>query len=150
LSGQWNIKNHRRVLLWHGKDSIDNNLKFYVDGRRLRRVLQFCHSSCNHEVLDNAANTYSTSDNRVNGGAMKTVKVTQGQYRALQKLTRQDLSTLKKYPKILAEARYLLRACKRVIKRVEAISVHANKRKRQTAYKRIVSICQKAIDRVEK
>ena len=81
---------------------------------------------------------------------MKTVRVTHGQYRALQKLTRKDLSTLKKYPKILAEARYLLRACKRVIKRVEAISVHSNRHKRQTAYKRIVSICQKAIDRVEK
>ncbi len=81
---------------------------------------------------------------------MKTVKVTQGQHRALQKLTRKDLSTLKKYPKILAEARYLLKACKRVIKRVESISIHANKHKRQTAYKRIVSICQKAIDRVEK
>jgi hypothetical protein len=81
---------------------------------------------------------------------VKTVRVTHGQYRALQRLTRKDLSTLKKYPKILAEARYLLRACKRVIKRVEAISDHSNKRKRQTAYKRIVSICQKAIDRVEK
>ena len=81
---------------------------------------------------------------------MKTVSVTHGQYRALQKLTRKDLSTLKRYPRMLAEARYLLRACKRVIKRVEAIPPHANRRKRQTAYKRIVNICQKAIDRVEK
>jgi hypothetical protein len=81
---------------------------------------------------------------------VKTIKVTHGQYRALQKLTRKELSTLKKYPRILAEARSLLRTCKRVIKRIEAIPVHANRRKRQTAYKRIISICQKAVDRIEK
>ena len=81
---------------------------------------------------------------------MKTVKVTHGQYRVLQNLTRKDISTLKKYPKILAESKQLLRACKKVIKRVEAIAEHASRRKRQTAYKRIVGICQKAVDRVEK
>ena len=81
---------------------------------------------------------------------MKTVEVTHGQYRALQKLTRRDLSTLKKYPKILSEARSLLHACKKVIKRIEALPEHASRRKRQTAYKRIVGACQKTIDRVEK
>lgn len=81
---------------------------------------------------------------------MKTVKVTQGQYRVLQSLTRKDLATLKKYPAILAESRHLLRACKKVIKRVGQLTEHANRRKRQTAYKRIVAICREAIDRVEK
>ena len=81
---------------------------------------------------------------------MKTVKVTHGQHRLLQKLTRKDLSTLGKYPKILAEARSLLRACKKVIKRVESIHEHASRSKRQTAYKRVIRICQQAIDRVEK
>ncbi len=80
---------------------------------------------------------------------MKSVKVTNGQYRALQRLTRKDIVTLKKYPKILAEARHLLRACKKVIKRVEVIPEHASRRKRQTAYKRVISICQSAIDRIE-
>ena len=80
---------------------------------------------------------------------MKTIKVTHGQYRALQGLTRKDLSTLKKHPRMVAHARELMRACKKVIKRIEAIPEHANRRKRQTAYKQITAICQKALDRVE-
>ena len=81
---------------------------------------------------------------------MKTVKVTRGQHRVLQSLTRKEISTLKKYPKILAESRQMLRACKKVIQRIKDIPEHANRRKRQTAYKRIISICQTAIDSVEK
>jgi hypothetical protein len=81
---------------------------------------------------------------------MITVKLTRSQYRILQNLTRKEVGTLKKYPKILAESQQLLRACKKVIKKVREIPEHANKRKRQTAYKRIVNICQKAVDRIEK
>jgi len=81
---------------------------------------------------------------------MKTVKVTRGQYRVLQNLTRKEIGTLRKYPKILAESKNLLRAFKKVVKRIEAIPEHANRRKRQTAYKRVIGICRKAIDRVEK
>jgi len=80
---------------------------------------------------------------------MKTVKVTRGQYRVLQNLTRKEVGTLKKYPKILAESKQLLRACKKVIKKIEEVPEHANRRKRQTAYKRIIRICQKAIDLIE-
>ena len=81
---------------------------------------------------------------------MKTVKVTHGQYRALQMLSRKDLATLKKYPAILAESRHLLRACKKVMKRVSQIGELANRRKRQTAYKRIIAICRDAVERIEK
>jgi len=81
---------------------------------------------------------------------MKTLKVTHAQYRALQSLTRKYMRLLKKYPKVIAESRQLLRACKKVIKRIEAIPEYASRRKRQTAYKRIVVICQKSIDLVEK
>jgi len=81
---------------------------------------------------------------------MKTLKVTHAQYRALQSLTRKDMRLLKKYPKVIAESRQLLRACKKVIKRIEAIPEYASRRKRQTAYKRIVVVCQKSIDLVEK
>ena len=81
---------------------------------------------------------------------MKTLKVTHAQYRVLQSLTRKDMRLLKKYPKVIAESRQLLRACKKVIKRIEAIPEYASRRKRQTAYKRIVVICQKSIDLVEK
>ena len=81
---------------------------------------------------------------------MKTVKVTRGQYRVLQNLTRKEVATLKKYPRILVESKQLLRACKKVIEKIEEIPEYANRRKRQTAYKRIIRICQKAIDLIEK
>lgn len=81
---------------------------------------------------------------------MVTAKLTRSQLRILQNLTRKEVAVLKKYPRILAESRELLRACKKVIKRVEAIPEYASRRKRQTAYKRVISICQKAIDRIEK
>jgi hypothetical protein len=80
---------------------------------------------------------------------MKTVKVTRGQYRVLQNLTRKEIGTLKKYPKILVESKQLLRACKHVIKVVEKIPEHASRRKRQTAYRRIANVCRKVVDLVE-
>ena len=44
---------------------------------------------------------------------MITAKLTRNQYRILQNLTRKEVATLKKYPKILSESRALLRACKK-------------------------------------
>lgn len=81
---------------------------------------------------------------------MISAKLTRTQYKILQGLTRKELGTLRKYPKILAESRELLRACKKVVKKIADIPEHANRRKRQTAYKRIAAICQKAVDKVEK
>jgi len=81
---------------------------------------------------------------------MKTVRVTRGQYHVLQNLTRKEVATLKKYPRILVESKRLLRACKKVIEKLEEIPEHANRRKRQTAYKRIIGVCQKVIDLIEK
>ena len=80
---------------------------------------------------------------------MKTVRVTRGQYHVLQNLTRKEVSTLKKYPQILVESKQLLRACKKVIQKIGEIPEHANRRKRQTAYKRIIRICQKAVSLIE-
>jgi hypothetical protein len=82
--------------------------------------------------------------------AVKTIKVTNAQHKALQALTRKNVNTLKKHPKIIAAGRGLLKACKKVIKHVEDLPQYANSRKRQTAYKRIVKVCQKAIDAAEK
>ncbi|MDB5810369.1 MAG: hypothetical protein JWN94_2491 [Betaproteobacteria bacterium] len=81
---------------------------------------------------------------------MKILKVSASRYRVLQSLTRKEISLLKKHPKFLAEGRHLLRACKKIIKRLESISEYASRRKRQTAYKRIAAVCQKAVDRIEK
>jgi hypothetical protein len=80
---------------------------------------------------------------------MKTLKVSNAKYKVFQSITRKDLNGLKKHPNIISKSRALLKACKKVIKQVEAIPQYANHRKRQTAYKRIVKVCQKAIDLAE-
>lgn len=80
---------------------------------------------------------------------MKTIKVARSHFHVIQALSRKDIAILRKHPKILAESKQLLHACKTVIKKIEIIPEHASRRKRQTAYKRIISICRKAIDRVD-
>jgi hypothetical protein len=80
---------------------------------------------------------------------MKILKVSNAKYKVFQTMSRKDLSALKKHPAIIGKGRALLKACKKVIKQVEAIPQYANHRKRQTAYKRIIKVCQKAIDLAE-
>lgn len=78
---------------------------------------------------------------------MKTVKVTRAQYKALQQLSRKDINTIRKHPRLVAAARDLLKACRKVVKRVEGLSEYASRRKRRTAYKKIIAVCEKAIER---
>ena len=80
---------------------------------------------------------------------MKTVKVTRSQYKALESLSRKDINTLRKHPAIVSAAKDLLRVARKVVKRVEAIPEHASRRKRRTAYKKIVVLCEKAIGKAE-
>ena len=80
---------------------------------------------------------------------MKSVKVTRSQYKVLQTLSRKDINTLRKHPAIVSAAKDLLRAARKVVKRVEAIPEHASRRKRRTAYKKIVAVCEKAIGKAE-
>ena len=80
---------------------------------------------------------------------MKTLKVSRGQHQVLQTLTRKDFSALRKHPRLLSESKHLLRAFKNIIKNMEDIPEHASRRKRKTKYKRIVTICRKAIDLFE-
>ncbi len=80
---------------------------------------------------------------------MKTIKVSRSHYHVVQALTRKDIAMLRKHPKILTESKQLLRACKSVIKKIEEIPEHASRRKRQTAHKRIIGICRKAIDQFD-
>ena len=81
---------------------------------------------------------------------MKTVKLTSRQIEVLRALSPRDMRTLRRYPSLLREGKNLIRACKKVIKQVEALHQYANARKRATAYKRIVKVCEKAIERVER
>ena len=73
-------------------------------------------------------------------------KVTRAQFKALQQLSRKDINTIRKNPGIVAAAKDLMRACRKVIKRIEAIPEHASRRKRATAYRRVLHICRKAVD----
>jgi 5-bromo-4-chloroindolyl phosphate hydrolysis protein len=81
--------------------------------------------------------------------AMKTVKLTRAQARVLQTLSRKDINTIRKHPEIVSAAKELLRTCKRVLRRIEAIPEYASRRKRQTAYRRIAGLCRKAIEKAE-
>jgi hypothetical protein len=78
---------------------------------------------------------------------MKTIKVTRAQYKALQQLSRKDINTIRKHPQLVGAARDLLKACRKVIKRVETLSEYASRRKRHTAYKKIIAVCARAIQR---
>jgi hypothetical protein len=80
---------------------------------------------------------------------MKNIKVTGAQHKALQILSRKDIAAIRKNPKLVAGSKHLLLACKRTIKKVGEIPQYASRKKRETAYRRIVALCQKAIDAVE-
>jgi 5-bromo-4-chloroindolyl phosphate hydrolysis protein len=77
------------------------------------------------------------------------IKVTRSQYKALEALSRKDINTIRKNPSIVSAARDMLKACRKVLKRVEGISDHASRRKRRTAYKKIAALCEKAIAKAE-
>ena len=80
---------------------------------------------------------------------MKTVKVTRSQYKALQVLSRKDINTIRRHPAIVSAARDLLKACRKVVKRVDEIPEHASRRKRGTAYRKLTALCEKAIAKAE-
>jgi len=52
---------------------------------------------------------------------MKTVKVTGAQHRVLQILSRKDISTIQRNPQLVAGAKHLLLACRKVIRKVDEI-----------------------------
>lgn len=81
---------------------------------------------------------------------MKTMKVTGAQHKVLQILSRKDISTIQRNPKLVAGAKHLLLACKKTIKKVEEIPQYTSRKKRETVYRRIVALCRKAIDEVER
>jgi hypothetical protein len=91
----------------------------------------------------------ATSASKVKGIAMKNVKVTGAQHKVLQILSRKDISAIQRNPKLVAGAKHLLLACKKTVKKVEEIPQYASRKKRETAYRRIVALCREAIDVVE-
>jgi hypothetical protein len=62
-------------------------------------------------------------------------------------LSRKDINIIRRHPQLVSAARDLLKACRKVVKRVEALSEYASRRKRRTAYKKIIAVCEKAIER---
>ena len=81
---------------------------------------------------------------------MKMVKVTGAQHKVLQILSRKDISAIQRNPALVAGAKHLLLACKKTIKKVEEIPQYAARKKRETAYRRIIALCRKAIAEVER
>lgn len=80
---------------------------------------------------------------------MKTIKVSARKARLIAAIGPRELRTLTKYPNLLAEGKHLIQACRGTIKEIEALQEHANARKRETAHKRVVRNCAKALARVE-
>lgn len=78
---------------------------------------------------------------------MKTVKVTHAQRQVLEILSRRDLNTIRKNPNVVSGAKHLLIACRKTIKKLESIPEYANKKKRATAYKRIIALGTEAIEK---
>ncbi len=83
------------------------------------------------------------------GKTMKSVKITGAQHKALEILSRKDIAAIRKNPKLVPGAKHLLLACKKTIKKIGEIPHYASRTKRETAYKRIVMLCKKAIDSIE-
>ena len=81
---------------------------------------------------------------------MKTMKVTGAQHKVLQILSRKDISAIRRNPRLVAGAKHLLLACKKTIRKIDDIPQYASRKKRETAYRRIVALCRKAIVEVER
>jgi hypothetical protein len=96
-----------------------------------------------------AASRIAIAASKLREEAMKNTKVTGAQHKVLQILTRKDISAIRKNPKLVAGAKHLLAACKKTINTVEKIPQYASRKKRETAYRRIVALCRKAIHEVE-
>ena len=58
-------------------------------------------------------------------------------------------TALRANPQLLAGSKHLLVACKKVIKKLEAIPRGAGHKRREGAYQRIIVMCQKAIEKAE-
>lgn len=80
---------------------------------------------------------------------MKTIRVTGAQYKVLQILSRKDIYAIQRNPKLVAGAKRLTLACKKTIKKLEDMPQYSSRKKRDTAYRRIVAVCRKALDGVE-
>ena len=81
---------------------------------------------------------------------MKNMKVTGAQHKVLQILSRKDIYAIQRNPKLVAGAKHLLLACKKTIKKIEDIPQYTSRKKRDTVYRRIVGLCRKAIDEIER
>ena len=81
---------------------------------------------------------------------MKPNMLTRGQKQALQLLSRSDLAAIRRNPNLVSGSKHLLMACKKVIKKIEGLPRHASQNKRETAYKRVLELCRKAIEKAER
>ena len=78
---------------------------------------------------------------------MRTMKVSRGQKEVLQLLSRRDISVLRKNPALVAASRDLVAACRKIIRKVQAIPEFSSRKTRATAYRRIVAIAEKALEK---
>lgn len=81
---------------------------------------------------------------------MRTMKVSRGQKEVLQLLSRRDISVLRKNPALVAASRDLVAACRKIIRKVQAIPEFSSRKTRATAYRRIVAMAEKALEKAKR
>ena len=78
---------------------------------------------------------------------MKNIKVTRGQRQVLQLLSRQDINAIRRNPKLVSGAKHLLMACRKIARKVESMPQYSSKKRRETMSRRIIDICNKALQK---
>lgn len=102
---------------------------------------------CRGDTAIPSRNPSGTTDTVDKARPVKTIKVTTAQREVLEILSRRDISAIRRNPKLVASAKHLLAACRKTIKKLESIPEYANKKKRATAYRRIIALCEAAIEK---
>lgn len=76
---------------------------------------------------------------------MKTMKVTRGQKAVLELLSKRDIAALRRNPALVAASREMAMACRKIIRKVEAIPEYSSRKRRATTYRRIVTLARHAL-----
>ncbi len=76
---------------------------------------------------------------------MKSMKVTRGQKAVLELLSRKDIAAIRKNPSLVAASREMAAACRKIIRKVEAIPEFSSRKRRATTYRRIATLARHAL-----
>jgi hypothetical protein len=76
---------------------------------------------------------------------VKTMKVTRAQKAVLESLSGKDIAALRKNPALVAASKEMIAACRKIIRKVEAIPEYSSRKRRVTTYRRIATLARHAL-----